>query len=147
MKINTIIFALLSQHSINHTNMQKQDINQYSSSALSFVGDAVFSLYVRIYLTQKYDYKSGELHKISVQIVSAVAQSNFVDTILEHLTENELAVYKRCKNAHQNNKPKSVTYEQYKKASGLEGLLGYLYLDNQLDRLQQIIDWQLSTFD
>ena len=111
-----------------------------SSSSLAFVGDAVFTLFVRRRVALKYDKKSGGLHALQSHFVSAKAQSKMADILLPQLTQQEKDIFARCKNAHVDNKTKAATYKEYKSATGLEGVLGYLYLDGDNERLSELCD-------
>lgn len=113
--------------------------NLLSPSVLAFVGDAVYGLYVRTYLAQV-NRPSGELHKLSVKLVNAAAQAEAFKLIEEKLTEKELSVFKRGRNFHTGNTPKSATGGQYHAATGLECLFGFLYLSGQSDRAKQLFD-------
>ena len=107
--------------------------NLLSPGVLAFVGDAVYGLYVRTALAQ-INRPSGELHKLSVKLVNAVAQSEGFSVIEPLLCEKELSVFKRGRNFHTNCVPKHATNAQYHTATGLEVLFGYLYLSGQKDR-------------
>jgi len=120
--------------------MTECKINHLSPSTLSFLGDAVFCLFVRTRLVDRYDYKSGELTKRASQIVSAVSQSRMLKKIEEVLTDEESDIVKRCKNAYSKTVAKNASIGEYHRASGLEGLIGWLYLTEQEDRLKQILD-------
>ncbi len=113
--------------------------NLLSPSVLAFVGDGVYGLYVRTYLAEV-NRPSGELHKLSVQLVNAAAQAEAFKLIEDKLTEKELAVFKRGRNFHTGNTPKNATGGQYHTATGLECLFGFLYLSNQNDRAKQLFD-------
>ena len=115
-------------------------INHLPPSTLSFIGDAVFSLFVRTRLIHKYDYKSGELTKRAASIVSAVAQSKMLIKLEGSLNEEEADVVKRCKNAYSKTMAKNASASEYHRASGLEGLVGYLYLTGNEDRLREILE-------
>ena len=115
--------------------LDKEKLNSLSASALSFVGDAVFSLFVRERLCAVYDYKSGELTKKAAFIVSACNQSAILGRIEGLLTEEELAVVRRCRNAYSKTGAKNASAAEYHRASGLEGLLGYLHLAGESERL------------
>ena len=115
--------------------------NLLNPSVLCFVGDAVYGLYVRTALAET-NRPSGELHKLSVKLVNAVAQAEAFKIIQPILTEEELAVFKRGRNFHTNSTPKNATNGQYHTATGLECLFGFLYLSglkNRTDELFNII--------
>lgn len=110
-----------------------------SPLTLAFVGDAVYSLMVRSEYCLSGDFKSGELTKKSNSTVSAVSQSRKVREILPLLTEEELGVFKRARNAKIHNYPAHATQAEYREASGFEAVIGYLYLTGQSDRLGELL--------
>lgn len=114
------------------------DLKTLSPLALAFVGDCVYELFVREQLVCDGNCPVNKLHKKSVEKVCCKAQASVVEKILSILTDEELAVFKRGRNAHTNNIPKSATYAEYHKATGLETLFGYLYLKGDLERLKQL---------
>ncbi len=113
---------------------------QYSPLTLAFLGDAVYSLLVRNMLTIESDKPTGKLHKLSVKYVNAAFQAEMIKLILDDLTENELAVFKRGRNAHSAHSPKNQSEADYRYATGFEALFGYLYLSGQRERLQEIFE-------
>ncbi len=117
-----------------------------SPSVLAFVGDAVYGLYVRKALAQT-NRPSGELHRLSVKLVNATAQAKGFAAIESVLNEDERTIYKRGRNFHTNNTPKSATGAAYHTATGLETLFGYLYLSEQTDRAEQLFGMILNTAD
>ena len=114
--------------------------NQLSPLNLAFIGDCVFSLMVRENLITEANRPVNDLHKESVKLVNASKQAQFIDLILPHLTETEIGIYKRGRNAHTSNSSKSSTVEEYHKATGFEALFGYLYLKGEYDRLRQLFE-------
>lgn len=113
------------------------DIKNLSPLTLSFVGDAVYGLLVREKLAE-INRPAGELHSASVKLVNATAQSNAFKLIESELTENELSVYKRGRNAHVNSVPKNSSVGEYHSATGLEALFGYLYLSGNEIRAREL---------
>ena len=118
--------------------MTEDQLRGISSIGLAHMGDAVFELLVRSYLCAAGKAANGNLHRATVDLVCAPAQAARVDRMLPLLTDEELAVYKRGRNAHVHQVPKNATYAQYAKATGLECLFGALYLSGQLDRLNAL---------
>ena len=114
-----------------------EDVNLLSPSVLAFVGDAVYGLYVRTALAG-INRPSGELHRLSVKLVNANAQAKGFKAIEPELTENETAVFKRGRNFHTGNTPKSSTGAAYHTATGLETLFGYLYLSGNTARAEEL---------
>ena len=120
--------------------MDKQKANNLSPVVLAFVGDAVYSLFVREKLTFSSDYKSGELNKLAVKEVNAVAQAEFVKEIIPLLTEDETCIFKRARNAKKPTKAKHASVAEYNASTGLEAVLGYLYLTGENERLNYLLN-------
>ncbi len=118
--------------------MTRQEVNQISALGLAHLGDGVFELLVRTWLCTHGGCKAGKLHKQTVAHVSAPAQAARVDRMLPLLTEEETDLYRRGRNAHTHAVPKNATHEQYSKATGLECLLGGLYLLGQRERINEL---------
>ena len=124
--------------------LNKEELKSYSSTALAFVGDAVFALAVKTHVTKEVNAKSGKLHSIANAYLNAVKQSELLSTLSEELTEEEQAVVNRGRNAYTKNKPKSTDKGQYQNATALEALIGYLYLSGQTDRLEFVLNKVIS---
>ena len=120
-------------------NMDKQQINAISNLGLAHIGDGVFELLCRSYLCAKGGKNVGNLHRDTINMVKATSQAKFIDKLLPHLTEEELAYYRRGKNSHVHAVPKSASPAEYAKATGLEALFGALYLSGQTDRLNDLL--------
>ncbi|MBR6694512.1 MAG: ribonuclease III [Clostridia bacterium] len=110
---------------------------QLNPATLAFMGDAVYGLLVRQKLCE-ISRPSGELHSRSVKLVNATAQAKSFKIIEPMLNENELAVFKRGRNAHTSSTPKNSTNGEYHTATGLETLFGFLYLDKQFERMNEL---------
>lgn len=106
---------------------------------LAFIGDAVFSLYVRTEVCLFNNVKANELHKLSTNYVKASGQSDFMERLLPNLNEFEMEVYKRARNYKTANIAKNAKVNDYKRATGLEALLGYLFLCGKNERLNEIL--------
>lgn len=119
-------------------NMSDEDIKAISNLGLAHIGDGVFELLCRSFLCARGGRNVGNLHKDTVAMVKAPAQAKFADKLLSHLTEEELAFYRRGKNAHVHAVPKGATPAEYAKATGLEALFGALYLAGKTERLNAL---------
>lgn len=108
--------------------------DQYSPLTLAYLGDCVYELYVRSHLLQKGNAPINILHKRATKFVKASAQAEFFCKIEDKLTEKEKDIYKRGRNA-KSRPPKNADMMEYKIATGLEALIGYLYLSNAEERL------------
>lgn len=110
-----------------------------SPVVLAFVGDAVYSLYVREKLVRETDYKTGTLQKLSSQKVSARGQSELAEKILPLLTEEEAEIYRRGRNARKSTRSKNASVGEYNRSTGFEALLGFLYLTGRFDRIEFLL--------
>ena len=119
-------------------NLEKKEIDAISNLGLAHMGDCVFEILCRGYLCAKGGKTVDRLHRDTIHMVKASSQAVFADKLLPHLTEEELAWYRRGKNAHVHAVPKSATPAEYAKATGLEALFGALYLAGRTDRLNQL---------
>ncbi len=115
-----------------------ENSNQYNTLNLAFLGDAVYSLLVREKLVKSSALSSGKLHKMSVDYVSAAAQCEAAKKLLPILSEEELEIFKRGRNAHPHHSPKNQSEGDYHYATGLETLFGKLYLDGKTERLNEL---------
>ena len=118
--------------------MELCDINNISMLGLAHIGDGVYELLTRTMLCSDGNKKVTELHKKSVAIVNAPAQAAAMERLLPHLTADELAIYKRGRNAKVNSVPQKADIGQYHAATGLEALFGWLYLQGMTDRINDL---------
>ena len=118
--------------------MDERQINQMTTLGLAHCGDAVFELLVRSWLCTQGGVKAGQLHKHTVEHVSAGAQSRRAEKLLPLLTEKEMAWFKRGRNAQVHGVPKNATRDEYGRATGLECVFGALYLTGQADRANEL---------
>jgi len=112
----------------------------YSPLALAFLGDAVFEIYVREHLLKQANSSVDSLHRKAVKYVKASAQCEAFDRIEPHLSEKELRIFKRGRNAKSNSKAKNAALSEYKKATGFETLLGYLHINENFERLNELLE-------
>lgn len=119
--------------------LQDVDVKSYSPLALAYIGDAVYELIVRTKVMNHGSMQVNKMHKKSASLVNAGTQAELVHHILEELSEEELAVYKRGRNAKSATTAKHATMTDYRTATGFEALCGYLYLTGQLARLLTLV--------
>ena len=117
----------------------KSDVRAYSPLTLAYVGDAVYELVIRSVIVSRANRPSNELHKLAVKYVQAAAQAAMAECLLPVLNEEEEAVYRRGRNAKSYTMPKNSSVADYRRATGLEALVGYLYLSGQEQRLLELI--------
>ncbi|MBO4962203.1 MAG: Mini-ribonuclease 3 [Clostridia bacterium] len=111
-----------------------------SPIVLAFIGDAVYSLYVREKNAFTTDYKTGVLNDKTSLKVCAKAQAELADLVVDILSEEELAIYKRARNAKKPSKSKSCSVVEYNKSTGIEAVVGYLYITGQRQRINQLLE-------
>ena len=114
--------------------------NELSPLNLAFIGDCVYEMLVRESLVLNANRPVNDLHRESVKYVSAQAQTLAYDKIKDMLTEQEIAVYKRGRNAKVGHNPKSASQGEYHIATGVEALFGYLYLTEQIERIKELFN-------
>ena len=117
----------------------EQDVRAYSPLTLAYIGDAVYELVIRSVVVKRANRSANDLHKMSVKYVKAEAQAKMIEALLEVLSEDELAVYKRGRNAKSYTMAKNASMSDYRKATGFEALMGFLYLSGQTDRMLDLI--------
>ena len=122
-----------------HENiLTEHDVNMYGSLALAFLGDSVYDTLVREHLLKIADMPVAKLHSAKIRLVCAEFQSLAYEVLLPHITEKELAVLKRGRNATGNKVPKHADTAQYRKATAVESLFGYLYLLGRNARINEL---------
>ena len=115
-------------------------MNIYSSLSLAYIGDSVYEVYIRTRLLENGDRRVKDLHRSAKEYVSAKAQCEIALNIMEHLTEEEIIVYKRGRNTKVNTKAKNADMKEYHSATGLEALIGHHYLAGNSERLKELLD-------
>ncbi len=121
------------------TTISVEKARSISPVTLAFVGDAVYSLYVREKLVLTTDYGTGELQKLTSAEVSAHGQSILLNKLQPCFTEEETAIFKRGRNAKKSTKSKNASVAEYNRSTGFEAVLGYLYLTGQSSRIIQLL--------
>lgn len=122
------------------------DLNLINVISLAYIGDAIYEVYVREYLIKQGIAKVEELQKESVKYVSAKSQCKILSYLIDNnlLTDTELDIVKRGRNYKRASHPKNTDIITYKMSSGFEAMIGYLYLNNNKDRLDVIMDYILG---
>ena len=136
---NTVGFVVKNKYLCYNDSMERKDANQLSPLSLAFLGDGVFTLFIREYLINNHDAKSGALHLWANKFVCAKAQAKMIEVLLDELSDEEKDIARRCRNAHNTSKAKNAGLGEYKKATALEGVLGYLKLVGDDERLNYLM--------
>ena len=116
-------------------------MTQLSGVTLAYIGDAIYEVLVREMLINKGFQKVDHLHKEAIKYTSAVGQNKAVETIYDLLNDEELSIFKRGRNASGDRKAKNASMLEYRQATGLEALFGYLYLDKKFDRIYELLNY------
>ena len=120
--------------------LPKAQVDAISNLGLAHMGDCVYELLCRAYLCARGEKKVDRLHAQTIRMVRASAQAQFADRMLAHLSEEELAYYRRGKNAHVHAVPKGATPAEYARATGVEALFGALFLLGRKERANEIFN-------
>ena len=115
------------------------DIRTYSPLTLAYIGDAIYDLVIRSIVVERGNRSANNLHKKTVAYVNARVQAKMIDALESELTEEEAAVYHRGRNAKSYTAAKNASIIEYRKATGLEAVCGYLYLQGQQERMLYLI--------
>ncbi len=124
--------------------LSEREANTYSPLSLAFLGDSVYDTLVREHLLKQANMPVAKLHSAKIQLVCAEYQSAAYDILSERLTEHELAVLKRGRNATGNTVPKHADAAQYRRATAVESLFGYLFLTGQDERICELFEIMMS---
>lgn len=131
--------VILKEKFMSEFGLEEQDIRTYSPLTLAYIGDAIFELVVRTVLVDRKNTQPEKLHKAATKIVKAETQALMIEALKEDLTEEELAIFKRGRNAKSATKAKNATMSEYRRATGFEALMGYLYLKGEIERMIELI--------
>lgn len=120
------------------------DLRTLSPLTLAFEGDCVYDLILRTVIVERHNASPNQLHREKSRLAKAPAQAEMAEVLQEHLTQEELAVYRRGRNAKSHTTAKNASVLDYRKATGLEALYGWLYLSGQEERLLQLLRLSLD---
>lgn len=124
----------------NGDALDEQQARQFNPVVLAFVGDAVYSLYVREKLSLCHDLKTGQLQKLTSEQVSAHGQNGLLEKIRPLFTEEEENIFLRGRNAKKGTRSKAASVAEYNRSTGIEAVIGYLYLTGQSERLHHLLN-------
>lgn len=119
--------------------LKDPDIRSYSPLTLAYIGDGVYELVIRTILVKKGNCPVNRIHRKASSLVKASAQSAIMEKMEEHLTQEEHDIYRRGRNAHSPTMAKHATMADYRRATGFEALMGYLYLKEEYTRMLTLI--------
>ncbi|MCD7807369.1 MAG: ribonuclease III [Lachnospiraceae bacterium] len=120
-------------------SLECPDAGSYSSLALAYIGDCVYDLVIRTLVVGQNHTSVNDLHHKTIRFVKAESQAAVADMLAAYLTREEADVYRRARNAKSNTKAKNASIVAYRKATGLEAVIGYLYIQNKTDRILELM--------
>lgn len=126
---------------------KEQDVRAYSPLTLAYIGDAVYDVIIRTVIVERANRAANELHKRAVKYVNAGVQAAMIEALAEELTEDEMAVYKRGRNAKSYTSAKNASIQDYRKATGFEALVGFLYLTGQTSRILYLVKTAIAKLE
>lgn len=129
----------INKYILENFKIEPQDIRTYSSLTLAYIGDGVYDLIIRSIVVGEANTSANRLHRRTSGMVKAGAQAEMIRVLLPELDPEEKAVYKRGRNAHSPTMAKNATMSDYRKATGFEALMGYLYLKNNFARMVELV--------
>ena len=122
------------------------DIRTVNPLTLAYIGDSIYELVVRSVMVARTNTRAGLLHRQTSQYVKAEAQSKMMDVLLPVLTEEEESVYRRGRNAKSPTMAKNASVSDYRRATGFEALMGYLYLNDRMERMVELTKLALDAY-
>lgn len=134
----------IDRHIRESFGIQDVDIQTYSPLTLAFIGDSIYDLVIRTIVVGRGNTKPAKLHRACAALVKASAQARFMDVIEPVLTEEEEKVFRRGRNAHSPTMAKNASMADYRRATGFEALLGFLYLTDRTERMLFLIRTALA---
>lgn len=127
--------------------MQEVEAETYSPLALAYIGDCIFDLVIKNLVLNRGNKQVKKLHKETSQIVQASSQSKMMRVLQDELTEEERQIYKRGRNSKTISPAKNQSVTDYRRATGFEALMGYLYLQRRYERMLELIKMGLDSLD
>lgn len=127
-------------------NLTERDVIENNPLNLAFIGDSVWTMYVREYFLMHTNFKNNNLHKLTTKYVKATYQAKALDDISDMLSDKEKDIARRARNTKMNTVSKNASLADYKKATSFEAVIGYNYLLGNFDKLKEIFDKLSSNF-
>lgn len=129
---------------IKKMSFNEKDVRMMNPLVWAYIGDSVYEVYVRSYIISKGGKTSFDLHRESIKYVKASSQSDILELIYDKLTEEEQNIIRRGRNTKTYHVPKNASIIDYKRATALEALIGYLYLLKRYERIDEIMNMILE---
>ena len=126
--------------------LEEKDIRSFSPLALAYIGDGIYELVIRTVTVRQGSRQVNKLHRDTSRLVKAQAQSEMMKTLLPLLTEQEADIYRRGRNAKSFSVAKNASVGDYRRATGFEALMGYLYLQGDMERLSELVQAAVAQY-
>lgn len=123
------------------------EVNKINTTALAYIGDAVYEVYVRKYVLEKDSVNVNKQNKLAIKFVRAEGQALAIKKMMESLTDSEQSLVKRARNKKITSKPQNADPVTYKLATAFEALVGFLYLSGNVERLEEVINQAMILID
>ena len=136
----------LNEQILEHFKLNKADVRTFSPLTLAYIGDGIYDLVIRTFIVSKGNRKVNQMHRETSELVQAKTQSVMIGKIMSLLTEEEITIYKRGRNANKTDKAKNATIREYRRATGFEAVIGYLYLKDETKRILELIEAALEGY-
>lgn len=127
--------------------IKKQDISTYSPLTLAYIGDGIYEIVIRSLVVGHGNGQVNKLHKKSSSLVKAETQSKIIKLLMDELTEEEVHVFKRGRNAHSFTSAKNASSADYHMATGFEAVMGYLYMEGRMQRIFELVERGLEKIE
>ena len=141
--LNNDLFNIIKE------KMQLEEINitDYSPLTLAYIGDGIYEIIIRTIIVDEANRQVNKIHKAASGLVKAGTQAKMIHLIMDDLTEEEIQIFKRGRNAKAVTRAKNASMSEYRRATGFEALMGWLYLSGQSDRMMDLIMLALKRFE
>ena len=137
----------INSYIIEQFEIDEVDVKTYSPLTLAYIGDEIYDLIIRTIVVGRGNTKAANLHRATSQLVKAHAQSEMMHTIAPLLNEEEADIYRRGRNAKSPTMAKNASMSDYRRATGFEALMGYLYLKDEFPRIVMLVKTALADYD
>lgn len=137
----------INSYIIEQFGIDQVDVKTYSPLTLAYIGDEIYDLIIRTIVVGRGNTKAANLHRATSQLVKAHAQSEMMHTIAPLLNEEEADIYRRGRNAKSPTMAKNASMSDYRRATGFEALMGYLYLKDEFPRIVMLVKTALADYD
>ncbi|MCI8825250.1 MAG: ribonuclease III [Lachnospiraceae bacterium] len=127
--------------------IKKQDISTYSPLTLAYIGDGIYEIVIRSLVVGHGNGQVNRLHKKSSSLVKAETQSKIIKLLMDELTEEEVHIFKRGRNAHSFTSAKNASSADYHMATGFEAVMGYLYMEGRMQRIFELVERGLEKIE